>query len=40
MMRERTDSLSQKIAKPVITAESEVAKAEEVLRTLAERPDR
>lgn len=39
-MRERVDSLSQKIAKPVIKAESEVAKAEEVLRTLAKHPDR
>ena len=36
----RVDSLSQKIAKPVIKVESEVAKAEEVMRTLAQRPER
>ncbi len=34
-MRERADSVSQKIAKPVIRAESKVVEAEEVLRSLA-----
>lgn len=35
-IRDQTDLVSRKIAKPVIKAESEVAKAEEVLRSLTD----
>jgi hypothetical protein len=36
MIRDRTDSFSRKIAKPVIRAECEVTKAGTVLRNLAD----
>jgi hypothetical protein len=36
MIRDQTDSVSRKIAKPVIRAESEVTKARTILRNLAD----
>ncbi len=36
IMRDRVDSVSRKVAEPVIKAEGKAAKAEEVLRSLSE----
>jgi len=36
MIRSKTDSLSTQVAKPIITAESKAAQADEVIRSLAD----